>query len=45
MYDIKGNSGGIRSKRKPRKIWLRDVTEDLNEMRIRTWRRKAQDRK
>ncbi|PSN43995.1 hypothetical protein C0J52_16482 [Blattella germanica] len=40
----KGHPGGRRCIGRPRKIWLEDIEEDIREMGIRTWRRRAQDR-
>ncbi|PSN56929.1 hypothetical protein C0J52_07412 [Blattella germanica] len=37
-------SGGRRCIGRPRKRWLEDIEEDIREMGIRTWRRRAQDR-
>lgn len=41
----KGTPGGRRRIGRPRKKWLEDVVEDLQEMGIRTWRRCIPDRK
>lgn len=40
----KGHPGGRRCIGRPRKRWLEDIEEDIREMGIRTWRRRAQDR-
>ena len=39
----RGHPGGKRCVGRPRKKWIEDVIEDLEEMGIRMWRRKAQD--
>ncbi|PSN39939.1 hypothetical protein C0J52_23292 [Blattella germanica] len=43
-YLRKGHPGGKRCVGRPRKKWIEDVIEDLEEMGVRMWRRKAQDR-
>ena len=40
----KGKPGGRRCTGRPRKTWLSDVEEDIRDLGIRTWRRRAQDR-
>ncbi|KAJ4433364.1 hypothetical protein ANN_15623 [Periplaneta americana] len=40
----RGNPGGRRCTGRPRKAWMKDVEEDMKELGIRTWRRRARDR-
>ncbi|PSN41730.1 hypothetical protein C0J52_07773 [Blattella germanica] len=40
----RGHPGRKKRVVRPRKKWIEDVIEDLGEMGVRMWRRKAQDR-
>ncbi|PSN43073.1 hypothetical protein C0J52_11444 [Blattella germanica] len=38
-----GKLEGRRRRRRPRKRWIEDIEEDLKKMRVRCWKRKAED--